>query len=679
MKCPHCGHWNKPSFPRCFQCGHPLNARAERSPEWREKFREPQPKKERIVYDDTIDPVVDLIEEAPARADSPIVQKPHRRKQQAPLAQEMTELKDRRARGNMYLQEFRENAAKQGIAPSGSGVSVRRSNVFSTLPDDPEYTIQPPRGARYGADAQEDADAYAIPEAPERKKRPKERAYTAEASYADVSAYGGADNPYAMYDEDLPPAFDTQGPIAPYTKKRRARRVRGPILLAYMMVGVLILAVVGFGIYAAASYVVPTLTTQRAATEKAENVTLTKKRVDGLNVHHVEISGEEGAQIYVAEMYRSYVVVGGIAAFDVPDHVFYDMIEPLDKDVETMDVSLTPTMSRNGVETRLEPIRYTIDIPESEITVLAPEMDELAVNTSIYTIKLQLAPSSRVLVNGKDESDKVDDEGLFTHNVPVLAIGNNIVSITVRAPYCRENIKELNFYRAPMEIPLELDPATLTNTTDERLTIHGTTQVGAVITIESANFGDLVMVTDPDTGELTGKFNFGARMTRVGNNRIIIRASYEGKEDSVLEHLVYYLPNPEVYTPKAWALNASDYTELMNNISLRIQNAQIYLCYGTITEIMSSKPQLALMDTGKDGRTQLVMLQNESKTTWEVGKQYRVYADVSGVYNNMPRLMGRYTYADEVPEEDEDAKTDADTPETAEQGTQAEEAETTEE
>ena len=137
-------------------------------------------------------------------------------------------------------------------------------------------------------------------------------------------------------------------------------------------------------------------------------------------------------------------------------------------------------------------------------------------------------------------------------------------------------------------------------------------------------------------------------MGRVGDNKIIIRASYPGKADSIVEHTVYYLPPAEVYTPKAWALNASDYSELMNNLARRIESAQIYLCEGVIKELLSTNPQLAIMDTGTDGNEQLVLLENRSTnygSPWEIGKKYRVFADVSGIYNVMPRLIGRYTYS----------------------------------
>ena len=172
------------------------------------------------------------------------------------------------------------------------------------------------------------------------------------------------------------------------------------------------------------------------------------------------------------------------------------------------------------------------------------------------------------------------------------------------------------------------------------MTINATTRVGATITMDTP----YQSIDDSQLNE-TGKFTVVALMSHVGYNDITIRASYPGLEDSTLTHRVYYLPTADVYTPMAWALTSADYSELLNNIALRVENAQVYLCEGTITQIISEKPQLAIMDTGKEGSEQLVMLQNETATTWELGKRYRVYADVCGLYGTMPKFMARYTYS----------------------------------
>ena len=88
-----------------------------------------------------------------------------------------------------------------------------------------------------------------------------------------------------------------------------------------------------------------------------------------------------------------------------------------------------------------------------------------------------------------------------------------------------------------------------------------------------------------------------------------------------------------------------NYLDYLNNTALRVQRTQVYVCTGEIIEIISHKPQLAIMDTNPSPDVeQLVMLENLSSDTWEAGQRYRVYGDAYGVYNGMPRLIGRYTY-----------------------------------
>ena len=96
---------------------------------------------------------------------------------------------------------------------------------------------------------------------------------------------------------------------------------------------------------------------------------------------------------------------------------------------------------------------------------------------------------------------------------------------------------------------------------------------------------------------------------------------------------------------KAWSLENGGYSELLNNISIRTANRQIYLAAGTITSIISDKPQMAIVDTGTDGKEQLLMVENYSKTTWKVGVWYRLYGDVAGTYDSIPWLQVRYTYS----------------------------------
>lgn len=626
MKCPVCGHWNKPNLPRCFKCGEPLDPRSVQKPEWLEKFEEAPPKKERAVYDDTVTPVEDLLttEEKKKRRRESI--------ESGKLAEEMTQLKDRRARGSVYLEEMRKNAAEQGIAPSGTGVSAGRGGSFrDEIPDDPAYTVQ--------ATSAEDIPEYDEESRAAKSSRRNARNYT--PSPAQDPQY----DPY--FDADLPPPPELAQAIAPPGRlKHKRRRVRGPMRIAYTLVSILFAAMLIFGLYVAYTYFFPS-GIGNSGLESNDGVFVEQTVVGGYPGYRIQIPGKEGAVVYIPELNRSYSVVDGLATIEVADHVFYDMIEPLDKNMETMDVTLSPTITHNSVETRMEPIRYVIDIPLSPVKLLTPESNNLSTTASIINMSLEVTPSSRVMVNGRDESDTVNEDGIVSYAQSIQAIGNNFINITVKAPYCRENTITVTVYRAPMDVPIELGTTTTTSTTSETVTIYGTTMTNATISVDSPH-------ESIDTSLLneTGEFSVVALMSKVGVNKVILRASYPGKEDSTLEHEIYYTPPVNIYSRKAWALAASDYSELMNNINLRIQNAQIYLCRGEITEIRSNKPQIAVIDTGTDGRYQPVLLENRSDLTWELGKTYRVYADVSGVYNNMPSMIGRYSYVvDEEPPE----------------------------
>lgn len=613
MKCPACGHWNKPTFPRCFKCGEPLQAKTQQ-PEWRDQLIAPPAKDLHVVYDDAMPYETDI---APAIA-APETE---------PLAAEMARLKERRERGVAYLSEFRKSASEKGIAPSGAGVSIQRmSGFFQEIPDDPEETLFEPIESRQRKIA-------SVPRPVARRRRVQRGDPMSRHGALDIT-----DTP--DLDMDIPPSYDDVIPLAPSrTKHKRAKYTaqNGPVRLAIWAIRILVVGALLFALWQGYTLLLSANRTSKTTEYAIPDYTMTAITIEGYPGQRVLIAGEEGAQFYISELRRSYVVVGGVATIDVPDHVFYDTIENID--VPQMSVSLTPTLRVGMREERLQAINYVIDIPLSPITLIAPEVNYIQVSTSIYNMQMQVLPGSRVIVNGENISDSVNEDGVVTYNPPVHAIGENIIRISVSAVYHRENNMIVTLYRPVQEVPLELLADTTLKTSKEEVVIHAATAPNAVITIESP-YRDLVTTQI----EENGNFSFTAILSKVGYNTIRIRASLPEREDSVLEHNIYYLPTPEKYTVKAWALSATDYKELLNNIVLRISDRQIYLCRGVIKQILSEKPQLAIMDTGTDGNEQLVLLQNESMTVWEVGKSYRVYADVSGLYGNMPRFNGRYTY-----------------------------------
>ena len=148
-------------------------------------------------------------------------------------------------------------------------------------------------------------------------------------------------------------------------------------------------------------------------------------------------------------------------------------------------------------------------------------------------------------------------------------------------------------------------------------------------------------INDLDT---TGDFYFYAVFDHIGDNTISIRASVDGKTPSQVDHVVYYLPPPDEYTTKAWPLSADGYAELLSNITVRAKNQQIYEVKGVVQYSISDKPQMVVINTSEDGKSQPVVVENYTKTKWEVGKYYRLFADAYSTYNGMPYLNARYTY-----------------------------------
>jgi len=190
----------------------------------------------------------------------------------------------------------------------------------------------------------------------------------------------------------------------------------------------------------------------------------------------------------------------------------------------------------------------------------------------------------------------VSEDGLLIYNATVQPIGDNVFKFRVRAPYCRENALDLTLYREVQEIPLDLAVTTYASTSKSTLEISATTKPGATVDV-------LTHHSDLDITNLdkTGEFKFVAIFDKIGDNTITITSSYPGSKTSRVDYTIYYVPNQDVYTRKAWPLNNSaEYSELMSNITYRSEHSQVYLVVGTIAEIISTKPQTAIVYTGED-------------------------------------------------------------------------------
>ena len=634
MKCPNCGKWNQASLPHCIYCGQELPNDAygpQGVPAWQLELEDRDRKNTYVRVDET--------------GEQETTNDPR-----DTLASEMADLKSRKIMGEQKQRMLREEAARRGMAPSGRSVRTtsNRGTFFSAY-DDPDTALRPvaPELVEEGEVA---PDARRVVPVKYRttysSSQPEDEVYgygntrrivniqhpdeseTVYDGYHDTSAYLPS---FANQDE-----YENSMRLKNAALSRMPRRHSGRRILRFLV----LLGMLGVAGWLAVAFVIPMLTADQNVDERTAVVIPTIR--DDMAAHTVTIPGEDGQRITIRELRTSAIVTGGIATFDILDHVWYDNYEDYLQD--TMTVTLTPyVITDSGKQQALEPIHYEIDIPLSPIELSTPDSPYQVVSTALYNIVFYVREGSTVTINGEDYSDLVNTEGgKVSYNATVQPIGENNFEIRVRSQYCRENTLTVTLYREKQEIPLDLASDIASTNDDGFMTVRGTTLPGAVVKVLSP-YSDL----DITNTAVDGSFSFVAKFDKIGVNTIIITADYPGKATTRVEHNVTYVPNVDIYSRKAWSMKDM-YTNYMDNLSTRVANQQIYICQKAIvTSIETTKPQRAFVNVGTEESPMLVYVENGSRTTWEVGKCYDLYGDAYGMYDSKPWLIVRYTYEKE--------------------------------
>ncbi len=584
-------------MPHCVKCGCPLNIDEASRLAWKETLRDGGASTKYLRADE-----FGQIDATPEARDA--------------LAGEMQELKKRK----------REGAERQSQL-SRNSVSKSDSEVIIT-------EELPPQNRRFG---QETAPVSTVRVQPadrngqtiriESENRHRVRYMDENGAFAESRTY---DPPFTGGYREGTGSWHLAGPLPASAQIKPEKKHR---FLKVLLV-LVILAGLGAGGYFGYQYYI---SHRKPAIN--QNAIVTATMMDDMAAHTILIPGEEGTTIYIRELHSSYLVKDGFATVEVADHTWYDNLEGTLE--ETMDVTLTPFLkASSGRQTPLDPIVYPITIPISPIKLESPDALRTTVSTTMAAIKIVVRPGSRVTVNDVDCSDTVSsDTGEMSYNATVQPIGDNVFNIVVRSQYCRENTISVVLYREPQEIPLDLAVGTYGTTDQKIMKVTATTLPGARVEVTSPH-ADL-NITDLDS---TGKFTFNAIFDKIGDNTISITSSYPGMRTSEVNHVVYYLPPASEYTSKAWPLSEEGYSELLSNMSVRIANSQVYVVKGVVQYSVSEKPQMVVINTSEDGKSQPVLLQNYTKIHWEVGTYYRIYADAFNTYNSMPWLNARYTY-----------------------------------
>ncbi|MBQ7885682.1 MAG: hypothetical protein IJ313_02180 [Clostridia bacterium] len=671
MKCPKCGAWNSAYLPKCRACGTPLESNTQKQLSWEEAMHKKKPSLTVMQFDEE-DTSPALPKQPQEGAFDP------EDLDRAQLTDELEELKARREEGSRKLTQMKNQAdrvrrslreaqvvrpvpeASDSAAYDGDSVVIRRRQQTRQA----QYTagLYDDEMIENSADSEEERDSENYGYFSDPTGRPL--TYVDDNSapiYYDGYTPDSGDSGALTDEEYMPRRIQTRAAredaYETFSAGRR-RKNRAAKIALRIVIALVCCALVGVGGVLAARHFVLSQGMQVREDNETSVIVTPTTLADGMPAHRITIFGKENATVYLREMQSSYVIADGKVEVTVPDYMWYDTesstyATPVETD--TMDVSITPFIrySQEGDQYQLDPIEFTVDVPLSPIYLLNPSTIRAEVGVSIFEVRINVEPGSTVIIDGANVSTLIRETGNVSKNVQVLPVGDNTISISVKSKYCRENKMEVTLHRAAQEIPLELDATVLVEWNYEPITnekyaaaspeeqakmqrpsIGGTTLPGASITVDFPH-------ENLEVDMATGDFSFTPLFSQLGNNDVVIRASYEGRADSVITHTVYYMPNADIYTRRAWDLD-SQYTDLINYINIR--KGTIYTGTGTVERIISTAPQMAIMNIGSETFEKLVMIENSSKTTWEVGTRYKIYGDAYGLYDTMPRLTVRYTY-----------------------------------
>lgn len=433
-----------------------------------------------------------------------------------------------------------------------------------------------------------------------------------------------------------------RAPAEEEARPKRARKtpLQRVLVAACALLSVVILCLLIYRLtFWISSYRVTRLYTRGEYTPTIATVTMD----DGRLGHTIVFYGEDGDQIFLPELQKSLSISGGVARTTIADADWFsgDVTE-----LESANVSLSPLLvTENGDRTALPTVAFSVDVPESPLTVISPEKDNLNVVTSLYPLELQVVPGSTVLVNGEDVTDTVDRNGLLSQSVNVYPVGDNTYTIIVRTDRHHETRRDVVIYRENFDIDFELDTTVQHVSSNETMSVTGKVEPGASISVETPYIAESLTIDAQ-----TGKFAFIAQLSTFGDNNVRFRAQMEGKQDAVISMTVEYRPTLAKYSSLAWKMDYAGLRRLYEQWS-----GQVFKCVGPIIDTMKNgETTYFIMDVGSDGTQELLVLENKSSiSTPQLGTSYTAYAHVSGreMYSNQYYPMLTALYVDLTPTE----------------------------
>jgi hypothetical protein len=647
LKCPNCGFWNRAQFPKCFQCGQPLDGSA---PSFAAPSDNHQPEEEIIHAHDSGRPQSlhadadsfqeELVEfdeyyspSAPAHSGDTAVYS-------AALPPAYSANFKPQARQTEQTRQTKQTRQKRQInrraqSPPGefSGADV---SGISQLERD--FPVRPAPLPQYGKPIEvlEHENIYVrrpAPQGPLHMPGPSTKKLRKKASSPPrTEARTRRASEVSQARQAITARKTEFKPLYTMKDKRNQRSFLGGFFKVSIVLALIVaLSIGGYMLFPKVAQMFSSSQGDPSQAAGTVNVDFTIDEVDrnDRSAHEIVFRSDKYESVYIQELKSTYLFTAGEARMLLYD----DVIIGDAPEHENMNVQLTPVFYHpSGKQELGSAISYELLIPPTRIELINPEDDYASVQTSITPIKFRVSPGSKVLVNGSDVSDFTDSNGNVLQNIDTSAFGDIAVVIRAQTPGHTAAEKTVTLNRPYMDIPIELAATVSGSSTSKTVELRGTTVPGASISLDTSQSGEGVVDSD-------GSFTVKALMTRIGMNEVVIRAQMPGKEDSLYTLTIDYAPKLDEYSKQAWPIDSQNFGDLMSYSDNKV--GKIYVGTGSVTAVSDDSPAVYTVDMGENI---IILVRMVEGKKLELGGHYKIYCDFESMTNGRPLFVGRYYY-----------------------------------
>jgi len=616
MKCPRCGAYNKPEYKKCYVCNAMLPQ------EYAEdKHIEANKDKNKSMWSQAAFKGSDVVD-----ADN---KEPSDNEQDSFFDLSNMEDEDTGIKKEYSIYAKREDAKQRGIwGDSKSGRNTRRGQgnipvVALEDESDEKTTKKRKRGSRYAVE-------------PLSKNAQRIRNFRE-----------GQEIGIVVPPEQEKPKEDKRANLPKKTTYKKKFNIKwGRLILVCMFAALIIFgAVIGIlSLTGKVSESMSQLFQPRNPLPNNGEPLVERILKDGQTWHTITFYGEDGDKILVEDeshnLKRTLTIQDSMAVLSLDDYSYIpteDTEEYYGEDFTYVDIEAWHFDS-DGSETELSVPNYRISVPEAPLNVIHPIEQGMTFETSQVLVKVKVEPESRVIIDEKNMSGNIDDDGYTSTYVFLNDPGMNTIPITVEIDGYKVNNYELLVYSPEKDVDIELtEPPTITSMSELR--IDGITEANATITMDTS---EIPLLIDYIEVGADGRFFIKIRLNDFGPNAVTLNVtSADGTRTATYTHIIYRSPLEGAYTSSAWVMDYNSLRSAANNMI-----GQVYYMEGIVTErIDTTTAKLYQFNAGTAAEPWNVIIEyNGLYDLIENEVVYKVYADVTGKYNNIPALYARFIY-----------------------------------